>query len=205
MPSFRDHVETLERWRRLGGRERLDDERVAMTFDDGPDPAGTPAVLEALETVAVTATFFMVGEQASAHPELAREVARRGHEVALHGSEHVRGGGDLGAGLETLERVTGARATRFRPPYGWIEDDTPAACAQLGLELVLWSAWGLDWEPIGAERIADLARRDLVPGAILVLHNSARYAPRADAGATAEALPAVTAAARERGLEVGPL
>jgi hypothetical protein len=66
---------------------------------------------------------------------------------------------------------------------------------------VYWSAWGSDWEPIPAERIAETAIRDLTPGAILLLHDSARYATRPSAAPTAAALPAILAAMRDRGLE----
>ena len=206
MPSFRHQLETLERWRRLPGRERVDS-GLAITFDDGPDPDGTPAVLDALDAAGARATFFMVGEQAMRHHGLAREVAERGHEVALHGHEHVshdelggRAGDDLARGLGTLEVATGRRPRLVRPPYGLFSEASHRACDHLGLEPVYWSAWGLDWEPIPAERIADLALRDLDDGTILVLHDSARYAPRESAAATAEALPAILAAAADRGL-----
>ena len=70
---------------------------------------------------------------------------------------------------------------------------------------MLWSAWGMDWEPIPAERIAELVARDLAPGAIVLLHDSARYAPRPDAAATAEAIPLIAAAAAAAGVELGPV
>src|SRR3954447_14018018 len=62
---------------------------VAITFDDGPDPEGTPAVLDALDAAGVKATFFLVGEQLMRHHAVARETAARGHELALHGYGHV--------------------------------------------------------------------------------------------------------------------
>ena len=88
MPSFGQHIDTLARWRQFPALERLDDERVALTFDDGPDPDGTPGVLDALDAAGLKATFFMVGEQVKAAPALAGEVAKRGHEIALHGATH---------------------------------------------------------------------------------------------------------------------
>ena len=208
MPSFEQFRSTEQLWRRFPGRERLEDERVALTFDDGPDPDATPAVLDALDEVETKATFFMVGEQALEHRTLAREVAERGHEVALHGFEHRehselgrQARDDIARGLGTLEVATGRRPTLFRPPYGRFSQDSYEACADLGLEPVLWSAWGMDWEPIPAERIAELATRDLTPGAIVLLHDSARYAPRPDATATVEALPLLAQA----GLALGPV
>jgi peptidoglycan-N-acetylglucosamine deacetylase len=209
VPSFLQFRATEELWRRFPGRERLDDGRVALTFDDGPDPDATPAVLDALDQIGAKATFFMVGEQAVEHRALAREVADRGHEVALHGYEHREHSefpgraarDDLARGLGTIEVATGRRPALFRPPYGRFSEESYAACLDLELEPVLWSAWGMDWEAIPAERIAELATRDLAPGAILLLHDSARYASRAGAAATAEALPLIARA----GLPLGPV
>jgi peptidoglycan/xylan/chitin deacetylase (PgdA/CDA1 family) len=213
VPSFRQFRDTEELWRRFPGRERVDGKRVALTFDDGPDPDATPAVLDALDEAGITATFFVVGEQAAAHPRLAREVANRGHEIGLHGYEHREHSelsqrearDDLARGLGTLEVAGGRRPTIFRPPYGRFSEDSYEACRHLGLEPVLWSAWGMDWEPLPAERITDLVSRDLEPGAIVLLHDSARYSPRSDAAATAEAIPLLAAAAAERALGFGPL
>ena len=213
MPSFGQHLDTLERWRRFPGRERVDDERVALTFDDGPDPEGTPAILDSLDELGLRATFFMVGEQVKAAPMLAREVVKRGHEVGLHGGTHAsqrelqdwKVKDEMAYGLGTLEVATGRRPTLFRPPYGVFSEAGYEACAALKLEPVYWSAWGMDWETIGPERIVDIAGRDLEPGAILVLHDSARYGHRPDVAATVEALPLVKTAADDRGLSLGPL
>ena len=211
MPSFLEHLEMLERWRRFPGRERLEpgEGRVALTFDDGPDPDSTPAVLDALAAAGAKATFFLVGEQLERHPELGRAVVDHGHEAALHGFHHVNhdalgddAGDDLARGLEALESVCGTRPQLYRPPYGRFSDASHAACGELRLEPVLWLAWGSDWEPVPADRIADLASRDLTDGAIVLLHDSARYAYRRSAAATAEALPAIAQAARQAGLEL---
>ena len=203
----------MERWRRFPARERLDDARVALTFDDGPDPEGTPAILDALDDLGLRATFFMVGEQVKSAPMLAREVVKRGHEVGLHGGTHAsqrdledwKVKDEMAYGLGTLEVCTGRRPTLFRPPYGVFSDAGYEACAALKLEPVYWSAWGMDWETISAARIADIAARDLEPGAILLLHDSARYGHRADVAETVAALPLIKAAADERGLELGQL
>jgi peptidoglycan/xylan/chitin deacetylase (PgdA/CDA1 family) len=213
LPSFGQQLDTLARWREFPGLERLDDGRVALTFDDGPDPDGTPAVLDALDAIGAKATFFMVGEQVKAAPMLAREVVNRGHEVGLHGGTHAsqrdledwKVKDEMAYGLGTLEVATGRRPTRFRPPYGVFSEAGYEACGALKLEPVYWSAWGMDWETISAERIADIVDRDLEAGAILVLHDSARYAHRPDVSATVEALPLIAAAATGRALELGPL
>jgi peptidoglycan-N-acetylglucosamine deacetylase len=213
VPSFSQQQDTLERWREFPALERLDEDRVALTFDDGPDPDGTPAVLDALDELDLKATFFMVGEQVKGAAMLAREVASRGHEIALHGATHrphrelnPRDSKDEPSyGLGTIEAATARRPTWFRPPYGVFNEHSYEAVRAVGLEPVYWSAWGMDWETISAERILDIVERDLSPGAIVVLHDSARYGHRPDVDATVAALPLIAAVAAERGLALGPL
>ena len=208
MPSFRQQLETAERWQLFPGREHLESAGVALTFDDGPDPDATPAVLEQLEAAGATATFLLVGEQVRAHPDLAAEVAARGHVVGLHGFKHVEHDeladprADLERGAATLADAAGRPPVLYRPPYGRFSAASYAACLELGLSPVYWSGWGCDWEPIPAERIADLVIRDIAPGVIVLLHDSARYAYRESAHPTAEALPAVLEAVAEAGLEL---
>ena len=170
-------------------------------------------MLEALAAAGLRATFFMVGEQVMANLELARAVPAAGHEVALHGYEHrpheeltdTQARDDLARGVGALEAATGARPRLYRPPYGLFSAASYEACAELDLRPVYWSAWGLDHEPLPAERIADLACRDLAAGEILLLHDSPRYAPRESARATAEAIPAIADGARGLGVELAPL
>ena len=204
----------LESWRAFPGVERLDGAtHAALTFDDGPDPDATPAVLDALDAAGVKATFFVVGEQLMRHWALAREARERGHQLALHGAAHPRheelsppaARDEVARGVGAFEAATGERPLLFRPPYGRFSEHSHAACLKLGLMPVYWSAWGSDWDPIPPERIADLVARDLSPGAIVLLHDSARYAVRPGASPTAEAIPAIAAAARESGLELGPI
>ncbi len=203
MPGFSQQLDTFERWRRLPGLERLDPPgaRFALTFDDGPDPDATPAVLDALDAAGAKATFFLVGEQVEAHPDLAAEVVARGHAVGLHAHRHVEQDelDDVTADFDAVGALV--ESALYRPPYGRFSEASYAECLRRGLTPVYWSGWGCDWEPIPAARIADLAIRDLEPGAILLLHDSSRYAYRDSAMATAQALPAILATAAERGLE----
>ena len=214
MPSFREHVAMLESWRLFPGAERLEGaDHAALTFDDGPDPDATPAVLDALDAAGVKATFFVVGEQLMRHWAIAREASARGHQLALHGAAHPRHADlspaaardEVARGVGAFEAATGERAQLFRPPYGRFSEHSHEACLKLGLTPVYWSAWGSDWDPIPAARIADLVARDLAAGAILLLHDSARYSIRPSAAPTAEAIPAIAAAADEAGLRLAPI
>jgi peptidoglycan/xylan/chitin deacetylase (PgdA/CDA1 family) len=181
---------------------------AVLTFDDGPDE-GTLEILSALDDVHARATFFVLGEQVDRHPQIVVEIAGRGHELAVHGYRHVRldrlrpdeARREITATVRGLEAL-GCRPRWFRPPYGY---PTPAAfecCSELGLTLVYWTSWGIDWEVRPGERIATHVGRGLADGAIVLLHDSARYAPRLDVRPTADAIRLIAAAASERGLEL---
>lgn len=189
------------------------DRAAALTFDDGPDSDGTLAVLDALDTAGVHATFFVLAEQLVRHHELARETLAAGHELALHGFRHAdhaeltprEAHDEVARGVWAFEQIVGARPRWFRPPFGRSSEATHAACREFGLEIVYWSALGRDWLPLPADEIAAAVAARLGGGAIVLLHDSARYAERASAAPTAGALPMVVAAARERGLDLRPL
>ncbi len=215
MPSFRQFRETEELWTRFPGLERAEagSQRTLLTFDDGPDPEGTPAVLDALDAIGARATFFMLGEQLMRHQDVGREVVARGHEVALHGFGHTpheeltpqQARDDIARGLGAVEAATGRRPRFYRPPYGRFSDASYEACQKLRLEPVYWSAWGMDWEPIPGERIADLAGRDLGDGVIVLLHDSPRYGERDSAQPTADALALLERQRLEAGVGFGAL
>ena len=210
MPSFQQHLTTLASWRELPGREWLDaGDSVALTFDDGPDPDSTPAILDALDAAGARATFFVVVEQLRDHPELARAALERGHEVGLHGLTHAPheevDAAEIAAGAGEVEAICGVRPATCRAPYGRFTPATWDAVRAAGMEPVYWSAWGEDWEPLSAERIAHHVCRDLAPRLIVLLHDSPRYAHRPTARPTAEAIPLIAAEARAAGLRLEPI
>jgi peptidoglycan/xylan/chitin deacetylase (PgdA/CDA1 family) len=200
----------LQLWADLPGLERVD-HGVVFTFDDGPDPEATPQVLDALDEAQIHATFFLVGEQVEAHPELAREIAARHHEVQAHCWDHTAHpdvedpARDLQQTIEAISNATGVVPTMQRPPYGRFSPASHAVCLQAGLQPIYWSAWGEDWEDIGPDRIADFVARDLSDGAVILLHDSARYAHRPCARATAAAIPSIAAARADAGLTARPI
>ena len=117
------------RWREMPGVERVEARgQAVLTFDDGPDasPGATEAALEALDAAGAKATFFLVGEQILATPELASEIVARGHEVGVHGQRHFRHDrvpaeesvADIEAGYDTVVAATGISPRFYRPPYG---------------------------------------------------------------------------------------
>src|SRR3954453_22130541 len=203
---------TAERWREMPAIERVSS-GVALTFDDGPDAVCTPPILDALDAAGVKATFFLVGEQLMQGHAVARDAAARGHELALHGYEHVEHDSlrpqaardDLARALGAFEAAAGRRPRFFRPPYGRFSEASYDACRHLGMEPVYWSSWGMDWEALAPDRIADLVLRDFGDGLIVLLHDSPRYGPRPDATPTAAAIAAIAARAAELGVRLAPL
>jgi peptidoglycan-N-acetylglucosamine deacetylase len=170
---------------------------VALTFDDGPHPVGTPAVLSVLEREGIKATFFLVGEQVERRPALAAEIAARGHLVALHGYRHrpqpvlpgraVRD--DMARGAEVVEGATGVVLRWHRPPYGLYSPAGLAAAREAGLRPLLWSRWGKDWRRLTTpERIAARAGTHLHAGDVILLHDADFYSSRGSHQRTVRAL-----------------
>jgi peptidoglycan/xylan/chitin deacetylase (PgdA/CDA1 family) len=187
---------------------------VALTFDDGPDETSTPAFLDTLDELGWRATFFMLGEMAARSPEVAREVARRGHEVAVHGyrhSNHLRRGPrwaarDLLTARQMIGQLTETELRWFRPPYGALSASTLAAARKVGLQPVLWSTWGHDWQRgATAESVSGDVWATLVPGATVLLHDSDCTSAPGSWKATLGALPLLAERWRAAGLSVGPL
>lgn len=171
-----------------------------LTFDDGPHPEGTPAVLEALARRDVRATFFMVGEQVERHPAVAAAVAAAGHRIALHGYRHRnqmrvtpgRLARDLERGAEAIERATGVAPVLYRPPYGIFTPAGLALARRAGYRTLLWSRWGRDWRArTTPQEIAALATRDLSAGDVILLHDADWYSAPGSHRRTAAALPLI--------------
>lgn len=208
------HPGRARRWQRYPGLESVGPcGHAVLTFDDGPDPEATLAVLEALDRARARATFFVLGTQVESHPDLARELVARGHEVGLHGYGHERqdritadqSAEDMRRGFHVIEEHLKIRCHWYRPPYGKMSAGAAQTCESLGMKLVYWSAWGLDWEEVGPERIADVASSQLDDGGILLLHDSARNARRASAVPTARAVEMIADRTRERGFSLTTL
>jgi len=194
----------------LGMQTHLEDRRaVALTFDDGPHPEGTPAVLDMLARLGARATFFLTGEQVLRYPAVAREIVARGHAIGVHGYRHrlltlrtPRGSAaDLRLARAVIERETESTPRLYRPPYGVANPAVLVAARGAGLRPVLWARWGRDWERrASAASVAASVTRDLRGGEILLLHDSDRYAAQGSWRATVAALPEIAAAVTHAGL-----
>lgn len=134
---------------------------VALTFDDGPDPAYTPQVLRLLRKHHVKATFFVIGQQASAHPGLVRSIVDDGHTIGTHTWSHAdvsrltagRVRTEVGRAVDTVATTVGRIPTLFRAPYGSWSRTVFEVCATLGQTSIAWDVDPRDWDNPGAGRI----------------------------------------------------
>jgi len=153
--------------------------QVALTYDDGPEPGGTDAVLEVLAERKVHATFFVLVSRARRYPELLADVVAAGHEVALHGLDHRRLTGfgfqevrrrSVDARAELQDR-TGQAVTWMRPPYGAQTPVTWLALRRAGLAPVLWDSSSFDWRDMDPDERLARARDGVGRGSILLCHD----------------------------------
>jgi peptidoglycan/xylan/chitin deacetylase (PgdA/CDA1 family) len=176
-------------------------EEIALTFDDGPNPAWTPRLLELLAKHDVKATFFLIGKYAAEETVLTRYIANGGHAIGNHSWSHpdlsrtwpgkVRE--ELRRTKDKLEGITGKQVRLFRPPYGARRPDVLRAARAMGMEPVLWNAMTNDWSESSAEAIASrligkverAARRGRA--ATIVLHDGGSRMLGADRGASIKA------------------
>jgi peptidoglycan/xylan/chitin deacetylase (PgdA/CDA1 family) len=158
---------------------------VALTFDDGPHPDTTRRVLDLLAASSAKATFFVLGDKVTAHPEVLRDIVSAGHSLGVHGFHHDRlysfrppsaVAADIAETIAAVERACGVRPRWFRPPIGQVSPRTFAGARRAGVEIVAWSVRGFDGiagrDP---ERVAERIERGLEPGAIVLLHDAAEH------------------------------
>lgn len=158
---------------------------IALTIDDGPDPAVTPRVLDLLDAHRARATFFVIGEHVRRHPALAREIVARGHAVENHSQHHplmfsLRGPRglerEIRAAQDAIFDACGVRPRFFRAPAGLRNPFLEPVLARLDLQLAAWTRRGFDTRNDDPRDVARRLLRGLAAGDILLLHdgNAAR-------------------------------
>ena len=188
-------------------RLRTADRAIALTFDDGPNPHATPAILDALAEHGVRATFFILGRHAERWPDLVRRVADEGHAIGNHGYYHrklhfkspryVRA--DLELGTRCIEIAAGVLPRWFRAPHGFRSPWVTPIARSLGQRTVGWSLGVWDSDRPGEAAIVKRTVDGAKPGAILLLHDGDGYDPLGDRMQTALALPQIIDRLLERG------
>lgn len=193
---------TMPWWtRRAGGAGR----RIALTFDDGPDPDWTPRVLDVLAAHDVPATFFLVGERAARSPATVGAIRARGHEIASHGWSHRslwrcgprRTADEIDRAQAVLTALGGRTPRLFRPPWGMVNAAMFPILSARGLRPVFWSIQPEGRRPAAAGTQAAHVIARAHPGAIVDLHD-AEGTPGAPARLV-EALPVMIAGLRDAG------
>lgn len=154
--------------------------RVALTFDDGPDPLVTPRILDLLDASSATATFFLIGDQALKYPELVREILARGHTIGNHSQQHRLGFAcssvegfikEVGEAQASMMSLTGQQPRFFRAPFGIRSPLLEPALCKLGLHLVSWTRRGYDTRERHPQKVLGRLLRGLNDGDILLLHD----------------------------------
>ena len=178
---------------------------VALTFDDGPTPYSTPAILDALELSHTPATFFVEGSYAAIWPQLVQREWQDGFAIGMHTWDHPNMMLQSAAGLahqfgDTLAAVRKALGTKaclwmWRPPYGSYNMHVVNTGSSYGLTTVTWDTDSFDWTTPGTDAIVARVLRAAHPGAIILMHDGP--ANRAE---TAQALPLILAGLKARGL-----
>jgi peptidoglycan/xylan/chitin deacetylase (PgdA/CDA1 family) len=151
---------------------------LALTFDDGPDPDGTPLMLDVLARADARATFFLIAPRAAAHPDLMARMIADGHTVGLHYDEHVRHSErdahwcatDTRRALQRLLEL-GIFPALWRTPWGDTAPWTERIAAEHDLRIVGWTVDTHDWRGDGAEQMYDATRNELCDGAIVLAHD----------------------------------
>ncbi len=190
------------------------DDRVALTFDDGPDPEVTPRVLDLLAEHSATASFFLIGRRAERHPELVAEIVRRGHQLENHTYSHPNTfafhgpraqGRNIDRAQEILTRASGRAPQFFRAPAGIRNPWLDAVLWRRGLRLASWTRRGLDTADGDPARVGRRLLTDLAAGDVLLLHDGSAARDPDGQAVSLTVLPRLLTALAERGLRATPL
>ncbi|MEK3882869.1 polysaccharide deacetylase family protein [Paenibacillus sp. PL2-23] len=183
--------------------------RVALTFDDAPDPRFTPAILDVLAQYDVCATFFVVGERAAKHPELVSRIIREGHVIGNHSFDHsvfsklsmYQFQQQIWKTDGIIQQITGVSPTLIRPPYGELLSKQVSWGKQNGFTIVNWDVDSEDWKrnPDSARVMANI-KRTLQPGSIILQHAGGGVGQ--DLSGTIQALPSLIELLEGKGYEL---
>ncbi|MBQ0262377.1 polysaccharide deacetylase family protein, partial [Enterobacter hormaechei] len=149
---------------------------VALTFDDGPNPATTPQVLETLAKYDIKATFFVLGKNVSGNEDLVKRIKSEGHVVGNHSWSHPilsqlsldEAKKQITDTEDVLTKVLGSSSKLMRPPYGAITDDIRNS---LDLSFIMWDVDSLDWKSKNEASILTEIQHQVANGSIVLMHD----------------------------------
>lgn len=171
--------------------------RIALTFDDVPDPRFTGKVLDVLQQHHVKATFFVVGNRAKKHPELLKRIHEEGHAIGNHSYNHAQLNRlSLSEFIKQIERtntviqsITGVKPALIRPPYGDINEEQLKWARKNGFKVVNWNVDSLDWKGLAKDEVKQNILSAAGPGSIVLQH--AGGGTGSDLSGSIEALPEI--------------
>jgi|SaaInl0LU_22_DNA_1037365.scaffolds.fasta_scaffold00303_24 peptidoglycan/xylan/chitin deacetylase (PgdA/CDA1 family) len=168
---------------RLVWRVATSQKEIYLTFDDGPTPKVTQWVLQELEKYEAKATFFCIGKNTKAHPEIVKELKKRGHSIGNHTCNHVNGWhASTQSYIEEIEQTQkifdetmGSSSFLFRPPYGKIKPAQAKALIQKGFQIVMWEVLSADFDKkTSPEKSFQNVLKNTTSGSIVVFHDSVK-------------------------------
>lgn len=184
------------------------EKKVALTFDDGPDPRFTPQVLDVLQEYDVDATFFVMGARAKSYPDLVKRMINEGHIVGNHTYWHpnlVEQANvatlerEVNRTEDTLENLVGYRTKLFRAPYGFLYNELVEKLRDMNYTVVGWSVDSLDWKEDPPSVIANTVTSQVQPGSVILMHDGGEW--DANRTPTIQALQQIIPTLKEQGYE----
>ncbi len=189
--------------------------RIALTFDDGPNPEHTNGILDILKDKQVKAAFFMVGRHMEKYPDVAKRVFNDGHDIGNHTYSHrnlvpatrktIKN--EVAQTDEAMMRILGIKTRLFRPPRGIISNAARKLIVEMGFTIILWTVSAEDWRGSSPKTILRRVTRHIKSGDVILFHDSGSLirSEGADRGNTVAALPMVIDELRQKGYEIVPL
>ncbi|MGO4888507.1 polysaccharide deacetylase family protein [Anaerobacillus sp. MEB173] len=181
--------------------------KIALTFDDGPDYRFTPQVLDVLNKHEVKATFFVMGARAVGHPDIIRRIHNEGHQIGNHTYWHpdlTKEGKDrldweIRETDRVLENMIGYRPKLFRAPYGALNEELTEHLGEMNQTVVGWSVDSLDWRQLTAPEVEKNVLKDVHPGSIILFHDGGHWTM--DLSGTVQALDVIIDRLTDEGME----
>ncbi len=186
-------------------------QKITLTFDDGPSRPCTEVLLDALAELEVKATFFCCGMNVTWHPDLVERAFKEGHDIGNHSMYHSRKAGiqpwnkgeHIDRGAAEISKVIGVQPLLYRPPWGWLTPWEGNRLIKRGYTIIGWDVYTLDWQfpEVNGIQIAEKAIQDTRPGSILLFHDAVTWKKYIDKNETIRAVRHMIPALREAGFE----
>ncbi|MBU5439056.1 polysaccharide deacetylase family protein [Tissierella sp. MSJ-40] len=182
-----------------------EDKKIALSFDAAWGDEFTMNILETLDKYEVKSTFFLVGFWVDKYPDHVKEIAKRGHDVGNHSTNHPymtklsreQMSQEINITGNKIEKLINKKPILFRPPFGDYNDDLVQVCKENGYYTIQWDIDSLDWKELGVQPVVDRVVRNAKNGSIVLFHNNAKYIK--------EYLPIIIERLQKDGFEIVPI